>query len=153
MGKVKHVQTTTSDCQRKHSPTSSILWWLFFFSLASTESLIQANRTRNLLWASALYLLNKNSTEDLESYSQLMFVFFSVIYLKCMGVAHGPYPAIEESEWHCKHSISNKEGLNGGTSITLNTFLFFWLNNIKQLIFSHFNTNIKKIRCNIIFFS
>ena len=30
--------------------------------------------------------------------------------------------------------------------------LFFWLYNIKQLIFSHFNTNIKKIRCNIIFF-
>ena len=39
--------------------------------------------------------------------------------------------------------IALHEGLNGSTSIALNTY-FFWMYNIKQLIFSHFNTNIKK---------
>ena len=42
------------------------------------------------------------------------------------------------------------EGLNGGTSITLNTY-FFWLYNIKQLIFSHLNTNIKKFVVTLFF--
>ena len=39
--------------------------------------------------------------------------------------------------------LSLREGLNGGTSITLNTSLF-WLCNMKQLNFRHFNTNGKK---------
>ena len=33
MGKVKHVQSKTGDCQGKHSPTSFKLWWLFSFRL------------------------------------------------------------------------------------------------------------------------
>ena len=33
--------------------------------------------------------------------------------------------------------------MDGGISITLNTS-FFWLCNMKQLNFRHFNTNIKK---------
>ena len=37
VGKVKLVQTTTSDCQGKHSPTASKLYWLFSFSHVSTR--------------------------------------------------------------------------------------------------------------------
>ena len=40
--------------------------------------------------------------------------------------------------------LSLREGLNGGTSIKLNTSLL-WLCNMKQLNFRHFNTNSKKI--------
>ena len=44
-----------------------------------------------------------------------------------------------------------REGLNGGTSITLDTSLF-WLCNMKQLNFRHFNTNSKKFFETAIFF-
>ena len=43
------------------------------------------------------------------------------------------------------------EGLNEGTSITLNTS-FFWLCNMKQLHFRHFNTNSKKFFETVNFF-
>ena len=43
------------------------------------------------------------------------------------------------------------EGLNGGTSITLNTS-FFWPCNMKHLNFRHFNTNRKKFFETVTFF-
>ena len=47
--------------------------------------------------------------------------------------------------------LSLREGLNGGTSITLNTSLF-WLCNMKQLNFRQFNTNTKKFFETVNFF-
>ena len=47
--------------------------------------------------------------------------------------------------------LSLREGLNGGTAITLNTSLF-WLCNMKQLNFRHFNTNSKKFFETVNFF-
>ena len=43
-----------------------------------------------------------------------------------------------------------KEGLNGGTSITLNTYFFYCIT-LKQLILSHFNTDIKKFVVTLFF--
>ena len=58
--------------------------------------------------------------EAITVYSQLMFVYFTVkFYLKCMDVAHGPYKAIEESEWHCKYLINHPPNETASTARNL----------------------------------
>ena len=46
--------------------------------------------------------------------------------------------------------VKQHHGLNGGTSVTLNTF--FWLSNLKQLNFRHFDTNSEKLNVAVNFF-